>query len=173
MRGAVGVTSRSTRTPAARAAVLVVTALVLAVLPGCGVSDLNFVQDDRLSIVAPEDRAKVELPVTVRWKVEDFDGSYAVFVDRAPVPPGRSLEWLARDDELCETTPDCPSTEWFHARQVYPTTDTELTLEKLPELTRDERRVFHEVTVVLIDENGERVGESAVTVEFEVEREST
>lgn len=166
--------NRPSRGAGRRALVAAVVLAVGLVGSGCGVSDLNFVQDDRVSIVAPEDREKVELPVTVRWKVEeDFDGTFAVFVDRAPVPPGRSLEWLARDDEFCKTTPECPNTEWFHARQVYPTAETELTLEDLPELSRDERRVFHEVTVVLIDEKGERVGESAFTVEFELVGDDT
>jgi len=149
----------------------VVLALAALVLPACGFANLNFVQDERVTILAPKDRALVELPVTVRWKAEDFDGTFAVFVDRAPVPPGRPLEWLARDDELCSTTPGCPSTEWFNSRNVYPTAATELTIADVPALSRDESRAFHELTIVLLDRDGERVGESAFTVEFELDRE--
>jgi hypothetical protein len=154
--------------PRCTALVLLVVATVLG--GACGVSDLNFVQDDRVRIVSPEDRSKVSLPVTIRWTADDFDGTFAVFLDRAPVPPGRSLDWLARDDDLCRDTPGCPGPEWFTSRQVFPTADRQITIDDVPELTRDERRVFHEVTVVLIDQNGERVGESAFTTEFEVER---
>ena len=79
---------------------LLAALLLSALAPACGVEGLNFVQDDRVTITAPRDRAEVRLPVTIRWKAEDFDGTYAVFVDRAPVPPGETLAWLARDDEL-------------------------------------------------------------------------
>jgi hypothetical protein len=144
-------------------------ALLVTVLPACGVSGLSFVQDDRLSITAPKDRAEVELPVTVRWEVEDFEGTFAVFVDRAPVPGGQTLEWLARDDEICETTPGCPDEQWFADRHVFHTAETEITLERLPDLDRTEQREMHEITVVLIDERGRRVGESAFGVQFEVD----
>ena len=129
-------------------------------------------QDDRVDIVEPGDRDDVTLPVTVRWTVEDFDGTFAVFVDRAPIPAGRTLEWLARDDEVCDVTPACPSEQWFADRQVYATDDTEITFDEIPELDRDESRELHEVTVVLLDERGRRIGESAFGVEFHIEEQS-
>ena len=66
-----------------------VLVLVLALLlQGCAVTGIAFRHDDRLSFVTPDDRAEVSLPFTVEWETEDFDvpadGSYAVFVDRAP-----------------------------------------------------------------------------------------
>jgi hypothetical protein len=149
------------------------TPLVAAVLlglanPSCGVQGLNFVQDDRVTIVAPRDRAEVRLPVTLRWSSRDFDGTYAVFVDRAPVPPGRTLAWIARDDELCRQTPGCPDAAWLGDRDVYATSSTELTIDDLPDLTEGERRDFHEASVILLDDEGRRVGEAAFTVEFQV-----
>ena len=146
----------------------IAAALVLALAPACGVEGLNFVQDDRVRITAPRDRAEVRLPVTLRWSAKDFDGTYAVFVDRAPVPPGRTLAWLARDDDLCKETPGCPNTAWFNDRDVYATTSTELTIDDLPDLTDGERRDFHEASVILLDDEGRRVGEAAFTVEFQV-----
>lgn len=137
---------------------------------GCGVEGLNFVQDDRVSITAPRDRAEVELPVTIRWTARDFDGTYAVFVDRAPVPPGRTLEWLAREDETCKETPGCPNEAWLRDRDVYETAATELTIDDLPDPTDDAGRDFHEASVVLLDRRGRRIGEAAFTVEFEVAR---
>ena len=154
-------------------------ALLLAVATtvsaaGCGFSGLAFRQDDRLSFISPKDRSEVSLPLTVRWSVEDFDvgpgaGSFAVFVDRAPQPPGKTLAWLARDDDSCRVDDGCPDEEWFARRDIFPTTDTELTLERLPSRS-DDRREWHEVTVVLIDERGRRVGETGWTLEFQVAR---
>jgi hypothetical protein len=142
--------------------------LLLALAPACGVEGLNFVQDERVTITAPRDRAEVSLPVTLRWSARDFDGTYAVFVDRAPVPPGQTLAWLARDDELCEQTVGCPNEAWFADRDVYATSSTQLTIDDLPDLTDGERRDFHEASVVLLDRDGRRVGEAAFTVEFQV-----
>ena len=141
----------------------------------CGVSGLAFRQDDRLSFVTPHDRSKVTLPVTVQWQVEDFDvgegaGSFAVFVDRPPQPPGKPLDWLARDDDSCRPTDGCPDEHWYAEHDVYRMTDVRLTLDRLPART-DDRREWHEVTVVLMDEHGRRVGETGWTLEFQVERE--
>ncbi len=147
-----------------------VPAALTLVLASCGVGGLNFVKDDRLSITAPRDRATVTLPVTVRWDIERFDGTFAVFVDRAPLPSGKTLRWLARDDELCATTPGCPDDLWFSNRNIYRTSDTTLTLTELPELDRAEQREFHEVTIVLLGRDGRRVGESAFAVEFEINK---
>lgn len=157
-----------------RAVLALVTVALLT--GGCGVSGLAFRQDDRLSFVSPDDRSKVTLPVTVQWRVDDFEvgadaGSFAVFVDRAPQPPGKPLSWLARDDESCRVTDGCPDERWYAERDVLLTTDPEVTIDRLP-ARADGRREWHEVTVVLIDEHGRRVGETGWTLEFQVERES-
>jgi hypothetical protein len=155
-----------------RVALLLVVALLGS---GCGVSGLAFQQDDRLTFVSPDDRTEVTLPITVTWDVEDFDvgdgtGSFAVFVDRAPQPPGKTLAWLARDDDACRVDDGCPGVEWFAERNVFPTTENELTIERLP-AEDDGRRELHEVTVVLLDEEGRRVGETAWTLELQVSRD--
>lgn len=155
-----------------RMGVVVVLALLTS---ACAVRGVAYREDDRLSFVTPDDRDEVTLPVTVQWRVEDFDvpadGSFAVFVDRAPQPPGKTLAWLARDDDSCRAADGCPDQAWFAQRDVFPTTDTSLTLDRLPART-DDRREFHELTVVLLDEDGRRVGETGWTLEFQVERES-
>lgn len=155
-----------------RRAALVV-ALVLST-SACSVRGVAFRQDDRLSFVTPDDRAEITLPLTVQWEVEDFEvgdgaGSFAVFVDRAPQPPGKTLEWLARDDDTCRAQDGCPDEEWFAQHDVFRTTDRELTIEQLPARS-DDRRELHEVTVVLLDEDGRRVGETGWTLEFQVAR---
>jgi hypothetical protein len=152
----------------------VAAAVMLLVASGCGVSNLAFRQDDRLRFLTPDDRAEVTLPVTVRWSVEDFEvgpgaGSFGVFVDRAPQPPGKPLAWLARDDDACRPSAGCPDEQWFATWGVYPTSDTELTIEQLPRRS-DDRRELHEITVVLLDEDGRRVGETGWTIELQVVR---
>lgn len=155
---------------------VVLVSLALTLLGnGCGLSGLAFRQDDRLSFVSPGDRDEVTLPVTVTWRVEDFDvgedaGSFAVFVDRAPQPPGKTLAWLARNDDACRADDGCPDADWFAERDVFPTTDSEIVIDRLPARS-DDRREYHEVTVVLLDEDGRRVGETGWTLEFQVTRD--
>ena len=163
---------------------LALVVVLLAALPGCGVRGLNFQEDDRLTIVAPEDRAEVRLPVTVRWTVRDFrvtgrDGSrqpdtgyFGVFVDREPQPPERTLEWLVRDDEQCRSDPACPNETFLADLNIHSTTDTSFTIDRLPLPDADavERREIHDVTIVLLNGRGERIGESAFILQFQVDR---
>lgn len=165
-----------------------VAALAAAVAwAGCGVNGLNFSQDERVTITAPGDRAKVELPVTVTWRVRDFtvsgkDGSqrpdagyFGVYVDRAPQPPSRPQEWIARDDPNCQGIPTCPDEAFLAQLNVHSTTRLRFTIERLPEptSTATRRREFHEITIVLLNGRGERIGESAFTRQFEVSRDES
>lgn len=161
---------------------LVLTATMIA--SGCGARGLNFVEDPRLTIVSPADRAEVSLPLTIEWEVTDFavtgpDGTssrdagyFGVFVDRAPQPPGRTLAWLARNDESCVAAQGCPDEAWFDRHDIHATQDTSFTIAALPARPGDQRE-FHEVTVVLLDGRGQRIGESAWAVEFQVLRGGT
>jgi hypothetical protein len=148
------------------------TALVIA--QGCGVRGLSFVQDDRVDIVRPDDRAKVDLPVRIDWTVKDFTGSFGVLVDQAPPRAGKTLAWLFRGSDTCRGVEGkrlCATDEFLSQRNAFHTTDTEFTIEQVPQLTgNDRRREFHEVTVILLDEDGKRVGEGAWSVQFEVEK---
>jgi hypothetical protein len=165
----------------------VALACAVIVLSGCAMQGLNFVQDNRVTITAPRDRAQVKFPVTVAWTVEDFEvtgrdgrrrtdaGLFGVYVDRAPQPPQRTQNWLLRDDPLCPTTPGCPNKTFLAERNIHSTTATTFKIETLPAPPTEEaqrRREFHEVTIALLNGRGERIGESAFTVEFEVDRGS-
>ena len=160
-------------------------ALTLIVASGCGVSGLNFSDDKRVSFVAPGDRAKVRLPVTIRWTVRDFDvtgadgaarrdaGSFGVYVDRTPQPPGEKQTWLVRNDQMCKNDPSlCGNKDFLAQRDVHTTTRTSFVIERLPLPFGDakRRREFHEVTIVLLNGRGERIGESAFVRQFEVDR---
>jgi hypothetical protein len=153
-----------------RRVALAVAAAVALVTPACGVHGLDFVKDERVHITAPSPNSEVRVPFTVRWRVEDFAGSYGVFVDRAPPGPGRTLASLADGDSVCKATKGCPDEAYLAAHRAFTTTDTSFRIDQLPELTRDRAREAHEVTVVLLDEHGRRVGESAFRVEFHIRR---
>lgn len=159
--------------------------VLLAVLTSaaCLPEGQSFRQDKRVSIVAPVDRQEVSLPVTLRWTVDDFDvvaaggevrenaGYFAVFVDRAPMPPGEDLTWLARKDKSCRPSEGCPDEVYFSRLGVYTTSDTELVIDQVQGRDTD-RRDRHTATIVLLDADGKRIGESAFKVNFDLEKEN-
>ena len=158
-------------------------AAALSLLSACVPQGLAFVKDDRLEVTAPESHSDVTLPVTIQWDVHDFEitgengsstddaGYFGVFVDTAPIPPGRTLAWLARDDRHCLATRRCPDETYFADRGAYSTDDTSFTLKHLRDLDAYRGHESHEVTIVLLDGTGHRIGESAWYVDFFYDRE--
>lgn len=167
------------RRPAAAAAAALGLCLALS---GCVPQGLAFRIDERLTFTSPEDRSTVSLPVTIDWEMRDFQvvepgtqpredaGYFAVFVDRAPMPPNEDLRWIARKDTSCREDDGCPDEEYLNARGIYTTTDTELVLEQLPRLGDDDERERHRAIVVLLDGEGRRIGESGFEIAFDLER---
>ena len=157
-------------------------AAALCGLASCGVQGLNFYQDDRLAVVAPEDRSTVRLPVRVVWRVEGFEvtgpdgsrdrraGYFGLFVDRAPPAPGEDPASLVRDTEACRLDPACPGEDYLARQGIHTTTRTRFTIDRLPEPPDDDGPDRHRVTVVLLDGRSRRIGETAASVEFEVRR---
>jgi hypothetical protein len=153
---------------------------------GCVAQGLAFRVDDRLSIEAPKARSEVSLPVTVRWSIKDFTivdpgsgtadakntGYFGVFVDSTPQPPGKSLAWVARKDRSCRAGDGCPDAEYLAARNIYSTSDMSITFEQLPRPREKDTKERHNVTIVLLDPQGRRIGESAFYVEFVVKRKT-
>jgi hypothetical protein len=147
-------------------------------LAGCDLSEMNFVQDNRLTITSPDDRSVVDFPVTVRWSVQDFDlaepdaapredaGYYAVFLDRAPIGPGESIFDIGEDDPACRADPDCPDKAYLNQNDIYPSWTNQVRLDGFPILGSDQE--FHTVWVVLLDSTGRRIGESQWKVTFDV-----
>lgn len=145
----------------ARARVLALVVLASLVLPGCG--PYLFRQSDRLQLTFPANHVTVPEPLTVHWTVKDFqaprDGSFAVFVDRDPMPAGDGLDDFPIRDR-----------DGIHVLDT-----TSLRLDQLS------RRVGvdpaeqdrHDLTVVLLDRQGHRIGEYAAFTEFTVTRGST
>ncbi len=166
----------------ARLRTCAVSAGLLLLASACAPNGLAFVQDKRLEIVSPKARTTVELPVTVRWRVEGFRitgpdgrtstdaGYFGVFVDTTPIPPGKTLAWVARDDPSCTSTPGCPDETYLADHRTYQTVETEITFDLLPFLDAHAGHENHEVTIVLLDGTGHRIGESAWYVTFVYER---
>lgn len=166
---------------------LAATAVVLSfAATACIAPGLAFKVDDRLTIESPKTRSDVTLPVTVRWSVRDFtivapgfgegdskkSGYFGVFVDRPPQPPGKTLAWVARKDRSCRASDGCPDAEYLAARNIYSTSNTSITFEQLPRPSDETKKERHNVTIVLLDPQGRRIGESAFYVEFTVKRKT-
>lgn len=135
-----------------------VAALVLvATLATTGCADLLFRNDHRLTITSPKTYATVDAPVTVSWTARDFsapqDGRFAVFLDRDPQPPGETLDQFGG-----------------HPYDIFLVTQSHLTLNAIqPHQAADAlERNQHDVTVILLDREGRRMGESQAFVQFNV-----
>ena len=150
---------------------------------GCGVSNLSFRVDTRVKITSPKNRSVVELPVALTWTVRDFDvkssptssgGSFAIFVDRSPIPPGKKLSWLARNDSACTSKPTCPDPAYLAQLGVYQTTGTSLVLSSVKDESDSTSKTSrHFATIVLLDDEGKRIGEIAYNVNFELKRKGS
>lgn len=139
---------------------------------GCAIDGLSFIADDRVSITEPRDSETVELPLEITWTARDVDATFAVFVDRAPMSPREDLMSLVARHDPCRARSSCESAEWLEDHGVYLTKETSLTIAALPDLRHNNRsRDRHEITIVLLDENGRRTGESAFIREFVVDRD--
>jgi hypothetical protein len=144
----------------------------------CGSGGLQFRKDDRVDITAPRARERVVAPLAVRWTTKGLDLAepggptrFAVFVDRAPIHPGQSMS--AVGDDVCRRTPGCPDEGYLRDRFIYLTRGTSLTLETLPAKSGSNRtgaKDAHDVTIVLLDADGRRHGESSWSVEFSTAR---
>ena len=112
--------------------------------------------------------------------MHDFDlkgtsadgGSFAVFLDRSPVPPGKPLNWLARNDSSCGEQPGCPDASYYAKLGVFETTGTELVINEIPGAKKksDGKRDRHRAVIVLLDAQGQRIGEIAYDVIFDLKR---
>lgn len=168
------------RHPARAAAVL----LAVVATAGCQFSGLQFQVDHRLHFDSPRARHRVTAPVTVRWTMKDFtttglDGStdphqgvFAVFVDEAPMPVGKDLKWIFRDDSGCKHDSKCPTTQQLNDHDIFLTTDTQVTIQVLPQAPDGVGDEQHYVNVVLLDGTGHRIGESAWYLPFTSKRRS-
>lgn len=156
-------------------------------LGGCGIThlqDLNFRVDKRLHFESPKDRSTVHQPVTVSWRMDGFRiaapgsrapsrgaGYFAVFVDRTPIRPGRSMDDVAEDDPFCKQSPTCPDSQYLAQRNIYTTTKTSVAIPFIPNLSGNKEKLqLHVITVVLMDTSGHRIGESAWELDVRIRK---
>ena len=157
--------------------------LVLALLTACTTEGLAFKIDDRVRIVDPSYREVVEQPVTLDWEVTDEaladqvggDIQFGLLMDIDPQPPGESLDYFGRNDPTCVNSPSCPDAKYLRDHGIHVTSETEMTFNTLPiapgvDLEAGQSDV-HFATLILLDANGVRVGESAWQITFEIDRE--
>jgi hypothetical protein len=161
-----------------------VVAVLAIALAACSTNGLAFRQDERLRIVAPAEDATVPLPVTIEWTIRDFlvtdldgvsrrdAGFFGVFVDRDVPRPGTAVPGLV-ERATCQPAPACLGDHPLPDPRVRVTTSTSVVLSTLED-TRPRGRPsaadHHEVTIVLLDGQGRRIGESAFTVAFKIDR---
>jgi len=160
--------------------------VVLALLAGACTDGLAFRQDQRVSIESPRYREKVPVPVTLEWSVDDElqaaldapDGGvagFAVLVDLGPQPAGEPMSYYARDDDSCRASDGCPDLAYLADRGIFTTRATRITIDHLrPRRDVDlaaGHRDTHEVTLILLDERGRRIGQAAWTILFEVDHD--
>jgi hypothetical protein len=150
---------------AGRAAGLVAAALALA---GCAGAPRAFVADQRVVITSPVPLGVTSTPFAVTWTSSlSGTGSYAVFVDQAPVPPGHTMRDLATVQ--CKLQPGCPDAGYLAERGVYLTTTDRVEIPTLPILGGTAGRATHPahtLTVIALDADGRRRGDAAWTLEF-------
>jgi hypothetical protein len=146
----------------------IVIALGAALAVGsCAGAPRSFVTDDRVHIESPPPLTTGEMPFTVRWTTQEAAASYAVFIDRSPIGPGRSLRELA--DDQCRHLRGCPDPAYLAARGVYVTRSTSVAVPVLPPrggVAGRADRPVHTATVVVLGAGGRRQGDSSWTVEF-------
>ena len=156
-----------------------ITAMAV-LLSGCGITrsdaPVTLKGDHRLKMVSPGDEDKVQIPVTVKWSVTDFPAAngnhFGLFVDRAPLGARKDLRWRICSEQ--EKQPIQPGEDRRPCKDdrktVFLTDKTEYTFNCFePKINSPKRtRYQHEVSVILLNGNDERVGEAATTVKFDV-----
>jgi hypothetical protein len=142
-------------------------------LAGCATQGLDFRTDTRLTIMSPADRSAVSVPFLLEWTLADpgeRDRAFAVLVDVSPPRAGAFITDLLpesqQDRSSCDAT--CQAAA-LTSRGITVTTADELDIAVLPRRSglSDERARRHTITVIVLDEQGRRVGEVADSVDVD------
>lgn len=176
----------------------IVPALLAALLPICGTvssctspAQVRLTQDDRVHIETPAPNSTVRLPFTLRWTAKDFTpveprigmdntnrpvvpdtGYFAVFVDKEPMAPGETFKSLVSGSSSCARNPTCPDPTTLRRLGVLVTDTTSVTVDALSPAkgVGGAGSATHEVTIVLVDAKGQRIGDSNWYTSFTVGR---
>lgn len=163
---------------------ILVLVVAFAASAGCDTSNFAFKIDKSIEVVAPQARQEVSLPLTIRWTdskppttlklaPRDSDaGYYGVFLDAAPLGPGKTLRSLLPKSTVCDAAQGCPTADQLAEVGAYLTAKPELVLEFVADLrptSRGESKDTHEVTIVRM-RGDKRVAETAFRQTFFVRR---
>jgi hypothetical protein len=166
---------------------LLLAALAMLVfLPACQVvrinwnsitrvdAPLSFRPDNRLSMQSPKAEELVNLPMTVKWKSQDFEltegRQFGVFIDTS-IPSPDDVARIRLCSRLAKLPPapgDYRGVCTDQREQIVFTKRHSLKIDCLePFFGRGKRRMHdHKVTVILLDEAKRRIGEAAAEVTF-------
>lgn len=158
-------------------------AIAVVVLTACSAQGIALETNRSLTLLAPTDGGTVAMPFSVQWRVDNAalrqqlaSGArrLAIFFDRSPMPPGETFHAVA--DKECRQTPGCPDTAYLTDRDIFVATASSLPLssfqvDDLPDTrTPHQRKDQHQLTIVVVDASGRRVGEAAFEAEFDISR---
>jgi len=133
-----------------------------------------FSTDRSVRIVSPAPMATVAAPVQVSWHAAHLPtgaAQFVVFVDSPPIHPGQNLRAIASGDASCKPQAGCPDAAYLAARDIFLTKHDDVSIPfvaALSGLEGHDSLAIHEVTVVLVDARGTRVGEYTYSVQFRV-----
>lgn len=137
----------------------------------CSTKGLAFTRASGVDIVQPAADGTVALPFTLRWEADRFDGTYVILFDRPPMRPGAPLISLVAADDGCRRLAQCPDAAWLRGNSVFVTQGTSVRVDHLNDLrSYGGDRDRHHVTIVLLDQAGRRIGETASSRDFSVRR---
>jgi len=156
---------------------------VVVLSPGlgaCAFQVSGFRLDQRLTFIAPHNYQVVSLPVTISWEIRDFTptarrssvptpgaGYFALFVDQTPIAPGQTMDAVAAGDNTCDIHMGCPNAQYLAEHQIYTTAKTSFSLQQVATLPNDPyKQQLHQVTIVLLNATGHRIGQSSWTIGF-------
>lgn len=126
---------------------------------GC-TDGLAFRQDKSLKITAPLQSELVSEPVVVTWRIAPRPAkvkSFLVFVDRAPQPPGKTIDHFKVDNRS----------------NIYASSGNSVEIRAFESASTGpkNRRNRHRILVISLNAAGQRIGESSAHVEIDVFRE--
>jgi hypothetical protein len=145
--------------------------VALVALAGCSTQGLALEQPDRVHNLRPAMFSTTSAPSTVSWDAPSLpDGQrYLVLVDQQPMPPGGTIRSLT--DDVCRRTPHCPDQTYLKQHYLYLARGNRARVQSFPlgsPFPVDDLADWHQVTVVVVDRHGRRVGEDAWMTRFAV-----
>jgi hypothetical protein len=158
--------------------------LAIMVVSGCDTSNYAFKIDTSIKVVAPRARSDVSIPVRIAWtdseppanlRLDPTDPAatyYAVFLDTAPLGPGKRLATLVEHSNQCRLSEGCPTAQQLADAGVHlsaqPSVLLDFVADRRPSSHGDTKDT-HEVTIVRM-RGDKRVGETAFRRTFFVAR---